>query len=380
MASEPLTFAILLLGAIFIMGQSAVADLANSPTFQKLQQGFEVPEVEKTLAALTSSQTKNSVYWVETAITSGPKEGEILTDGSQIVFEFKGTASPMETGQKITYQVKLDGVDAKWKTNSSGKATYEVKAGTNRYTFWVRAKYRNIYDSSPAKATFTVRVSNNYNKVKVTSVSHSSITVKAQLSSDSERINITGWKLKTRKGEIAIGKGVEIFAPGSSLLEKDLLLKKGDLMNIMSASDPFGTRKIFKTNKCFGYLKDSYSNFPSTLSMTKICPKVDKTKIWSYSKDCQNSIKKLESCKPLETDVYKNLSVYFESGCQSYIDNYTAQYLNYNGCVRNYFRDKDFLKNYWYYYAGYDIACSCEDYVYIYDSNGLLVNRFLYKL
>jgi hypothetical protein len=277
------------------------------------------------------------------------------------------------------FETKLDGVDTKWQQTSNTKRTITIKPGTYKYTFSVRAKFGNYVDQTPAKRVFYVKISPYYGKVKFNSASHQFINLRAQTNLSSERIDITGWKIKTQRGEITIPRGIELFAPGSSLLDNDIFVKQSEQITIFSAKNPFNVSKGFKSNKCFGYLKDNYISWPSSLPAdSKICPKIDREKVGYLSKNCQNAIFTLEGCKPLNYSKYPQ--VYSESGCQDYAQTYASNYLNYNGCIQNYSKDKDFYKNYWYAYVGYDIVCNCNEYIYLYDKNGLLADKYYYRM
>jgi len=342
-----------------------------------------VPQPSYSQMAVLASTEENkqtaAAFSIDTSITSGPKQNQIITDTNKITFVYKGTVYPQSTKYTMKYETKVDGIDTTWQQTYSTTRTIEVKPGTYKYTFWVRAKFGNYTDLTPAKIIFYVRISPYYGKVKISSVSHSLISLSPQLKTTSERVNITGWKIKGQKGEITIPAGVELLLPGSSVSASDVLAKQNDKINIYSGKDSLNINKTFRSNKCFGYLKSSYSSWPSSLPAdSKLCPKINREEIGLLSKNCQTSVFSLESCKPLEYS--KNMHVYSDSTCQSYVDNYTGKYLNYNGCVENYSKDKDFFKNYWYLYAGYDIVCNCNENMYLYDKSGLLVDKYSYKM
>jgi hypothetical protein len=340
------------------------------------------PEPSKPLAVtadVSQAAIQSSSFSIDTSITAGPKSYEIITDSNQVTFEFKGTVYPASTKYFMNFETKVDGLDSKWQQTSNTKRTITAKPGFYKYTFWVRTKFGSYVDKTPAKRTFYVKISPSFGKVKINSASHQSIILRSQLSSASERINITGWQIKAQRGKITIPRGIELFAPGTSLLDNDIFIKQSDQITIFSAHNPFNVSKGLRSNKCFGYLKDNYTSWPSSLPAdSKICPKIDREKIGHLSKSCQDAIFVLEGCKPLDYSRYPQ--IYSDSSCQDYAQTYTSSYLNYNGCIQNYYKDKDFLKNYWYIYASYDIVCNCNEYMYLYDKSGLLVDKYYYRM
>jgi hypothetical protein len=228
----------------------------------------------------------------------------------------------------------------------------------------------------PAAEVKKVTVSPYLGKVKISSVSHSQIILRTQFKGD-EIIDITNWKIKGRMGEIIIPQGIELFIPENILPARDILLKTNESIYLLSARDPFNLHKGFRPNKCFGYLKSSYkTSIP--YSYSKICPKIDRNEICYFSQACQSAVLGLQSCNRI--DYSKNMSVSFDSACQAYIDNYTARYLNYGGCIETYSKDTNFFPAYWHFYAGYDIVCKCTDTIYLYDQSGLVVDKYENKV
>ena len=219
----------------------------------------------------------------------------------------------------------------------------------------------------------TVPVNSPYfGKIKFSSASHTTIRISSQFRTD-EKISISGWKIKGNNGEITIPQGMELFLFETSA-KANIYLSQSDQLHLLSAKVPLGMSLAFRPNKCFGYLRDVYKNLPYAPS--KICPAIDRDEICYFSTDCQSAILSLRSCQPIN---YSTLSLSFDSNCQSYIENYISRNLSYNGCVENYYKDKDFYQKIWYIYVGYDIFCKCSDTLYLYDQQGLLVDQYSYK-
>ena len=325
---------------------------------------------------IVEKQKQNPVFLIDTFITSGPANGEIISQTNRVVFEFKGTIVPENKGA-MSFETKVEGLDKNWQSISSGKRTIDFPAGNHEYVFLVRAKVNNSYDQTPAIVKFTIKTSPYFQKVKISSLSKDSISLNTYLQ-DEEKINITGWKIKSGKGgELTIPQGAEVYS-GISTANSDILIKKYDSIYIQSKSIPFGSNnRVFRPNKCFGYLAESYgSTFP--LSYGKVCPKINRDEICYFSKKCQDSILQLQSCRRF--DFSKNPQITYDSSCIEYIRNYISQYLNYEGCLNYYLKDENFLEKKWYIFAGYSIMCRCgKDTIYLYDKDGLLVDKRDYE-
>ncbi|MDD2697012.1 MAG: hypothetical protein PHE52_02550 [Candidatus Pacebacteria bacterium] len=327
----------------------------------------------KTNVFAAKAKTTVPQFSIDTTITSGPKNGEIIKDTNKLTFKFEGKVYP-ENKETIYFDTKLVGQDKDWIRSSNNTRTVTLAGGTNQYTFLARARTNTLVDSTPATIAFGTNLSPYFGKLKFSNITQTSIILASYLS-DSERIDITGWQIKGSKGTIVIPKGVELYLPSTPFSQTDILVKKNDRVNVLSGTSPL-TIRSFKPNKCFGYLKDYYTSL-STFSYSKICPKIDCKDTMYFSAACQTEAQKLQNClRPTYTTFS---SVYFDPSCNEYINNYISENLNYEGCVENYYADKDFYKEGWYVYAGPSLFCRCVDSLYLYDTNGLLVDRFDYE-
>ena len=239
-------------------------------------------------------------------------------------------------------------------------------------------KTPSVLVKTPTSAATTTKtqVSPYSGKVKISSASHSEIDLSAQVK-EGETVNVTNWKLKGSSGEFIIPQGLELFIPGAYLPSQNIVIKQNTQVRIFSAKNPFKINQSFKPNKCFGYLA-SYYKYAIPYSYSKICPSINRSEICYFSQACQNAILSLQGCNAV--DYSKNLAVSSDSTCQAYIDNYISRYLNYGGCIEHYSKDKDFLQNAWHIYAGYDIVCKCNDTLYLYDQEGLIVDKYTIKV
>lgn len=313
-----------------------------------------------------SAPQESPDFFIDTYITLAPEDGEIITQTNKVTFKFWGVTTQAIKGD-LSYETKIIGLDSKWQSNTSGERTVDFPSGSKEYTFMVRTKADGFYDSTPASVTFTVKTSPYFGKLKINSISSDSIILGENLSKE-ESITVTGWKIKGRGGEFVIPAGIEIY-PGYYTPTNNISIKDGDNIYIKSAYGPFGANNAFKPNKCFGYLNNT------GFSYSKICPEIKNADICNFSQNCQNAISQLRGCNRVDSSSLSSLTYDFD--CQMFINNYTNLNLNYGGCVSNYSKNSDFFSD-WYIYAGFSIACksSCgNDTVYLYDANGLLVDK-----
>jgi hypothetical protein len=185
--------------------------------------------------------------------------------------------------------------------------------------------------------------------------------------SGKEKIDITGYKIKTRQGEFVIPQGVEKYS--SSLFEKDIVVGQYATIYLIGGQSPLA-RKNFETNKCFGYLSRTFDFYPSVWSSCP--PKPKQEELSNLQPYCQDFILRSSGCKT--PDYQNNLKISIDSECVSYIN----QHFNYNSCFNNYSNDSDFLKNRWYIYTGSNIVEPLHDTVYLYDRNNILLDKFSY--
>ena len=182
-----------------------------------------------------------------------------------------------------------------------------------------------------------------------------------------EPINITGWTIKTRKGNFIIPKGVEKYQSSGSL--RNIVITESLYVYLIGDTNPLGRNKNFRTNKCFGYLSLSRDFYPYARGY---CSRPKLEDVSHLNPYCQEYIIHQYGCQmPDYSDDFK---ISTDSQCVSYI----LDYFTYNGCYKNHFQDKDFLNNYWHIYIGKNIVQEYHDTVYLYDQYGLLVDKYSY--
>jgi len=320
---------------------------------------------------------------INTCITSGPKEREIIDDTNEVTFEFESRISPADTEGYVYFETKVEGLDENWKRVYSNYETIRFEGGAKEYTFMVRAVIDNIVDPTPAKRTFKVNISPYWQKVKFYQVTadnwHSTyspstlITLYAQLY-DEEQINITDWTIEGKKGVITIPRGIEKYDPSYGLLSsnslplKDIIVKNYDKVYISSDPNPRGRNRNFRLNKCFGYLDWNF-----TIYFYTNCPATDYLDILHLNPECQDYILGLTRCEVPNFE--NNADVARDQKCVDYINDH----FNYTGCYKHHSEDNDFLESEWHIYANQNIVSGGYDTLYLRDKNGLLVDKIIYR-
>lgn len=185
-----------------------------------------------------------------------------------------------------------------------------------------------------------------------------------------EAINLTGFKIKTRIGELIIKQGVEIYEPyPTARTNQDIIIKNNVTVYLITDDNPLGTNKNFRPNKCFGYL-NNYKFYPSIY--TSYCPKPALKDVSHLQPYCQEYILHIPSCSV--PDYSNDVKIVFDMECRNFIDGV----FNYRSCINNYSGDKDFFANNWYVYVNQNIVEPLHDTIYLYDQNGLPVDQYLY--
>ena len=164
-----------------------------------------------------------------------------------------------------------------------------------------------------------------------------------------------------------IPKGIEKYQADE--ISSDIIIKESLYIYLIGDSNPLGRDKNFRVNKCFGYLKNRYSFYPSFYSY---CSKPKLEDISHLNPYCQEFILRIPRCKT--PDYSDDLKIIFDMECRDYID---ARF-NYRICFKDLSRDEDFLTNYWYIYRDTNLVEPLHDTIYLYDSNRLIVDKYMY--
>jgi len=314
---------------------------------------------------------------IDTLITDGPKEDQIIEDTNKVTFEFEAQIYSSEISQYVYFETRMPGFDDRWISTAYQTHTVTLEPGTNEYTFEVRAKSGQYVDPTPAKRTFKISVSPYFEKVIIsqvkpeTSAQPSLITLNSQLSPN-EQINITGWSLEGWDGKVTIPQGVEqYFHFYKSNVNEDIVLQWGERVLLSSAYNPLGRDRNFRTNQCLGFLTNTF-DFPIPIPLN--CPRPESNDISHLDPCCQQFINALRSCQIPDFSDEAVLSL--GSECLSYL----KENLNNIACFANYFQNTDFLGNEWHIYLNNkNIVASYNcDTLYLYDKNGLLVDEYSY--
>ena len=221
-------------------------------------------------------------------------------------------------------------------------------------------------------AGFTLEeISPNYKKVRISSVSPGSGTNPSRISlrtdfMGEETMNISQWTFQANRNSWRLGgRGVSVYSPYGSPTPEDIMLRKGDTVNIYSTESPIGVN--VQVNKCFGYLERHIDFKPQFRAG---CPALDRTPVASFTGACQDYIRSLSSCvEPLSNPPIPR----DDSGCRDYLSK-----INYAGCFDAHHLDADFLKHEWRIWAKINFMDLRHDRILLLDAKGLLVDVYTY--
>jgi len=185
--------------------------------------------------------------------------------------------------------------------------------------------------------------------------------------SDTERLDITNWKIQGNRGTYIIPRAVNIYEPTGLSGEADIILKTGHRVNINATVSPLG--KNIRVNTCMGYL-ENHIDFNPGLNIG--CPDRNLNGLSQLSGQCQSYLESLGSCEepgnnpPLAANDYT---------CRTYLDK-----LNYRGCYDSHRTDSDFLVSEWRIWMGQNnnFLDFEHDRVLLLDTKGLLVDIYTY--
>lgn len=192
---------------------------------------------------------------------------------------------------------------------------------------------------------------------------------------NSEKVNITGWILKSEiTGEqVTIPKGV--YLPFLSKINTDepVFLSPGDSAIITTGRSPIGIS--FKTNICSGYLEQFQDFYPYLDSR---CPRPEKEPDFittgpnRLNDQCVDYVTRMSSC----TINTKTLPLDMQYECSSYI----SSQINYNSCVGRHKNEKGFYQDEWRIFLGRETELWKErrETIKLLDANGRIVDTITY--
>ncbi len=176
-----------------------------------------------------------------------------------------------------------------------------------------------------------------------------------------EGVNVTSWLIKGRRGGQHIPKAVEVYDPSGLTVESDIVLKKGETLNIYTSTSAIG--RNLRLNKCIGYLQNTSKFVPA---LPKDCPRPNRSEVQNFSSRCYDYVLSLGSCAFPKPNV---LLPFDDYACRAYLDT-----INYKGCFERYRSDSDFLSREWRVWAGSRFLDERHDKVLLLDKQGLLVD------
>lgn len=161
-------------------------------------------------------------------------------------------------------------------------------------------------------------------------------------SSNTSKINITGWKLTNSKNEtVTISQGADLPQVGEQNSYGNIYLSPGEKAYITTGSSPLGFN--FHINKCTGYFNQQLPFYPA---LPKDCPNPAKSDtLPSYVDNAciDYLVKNTKTC-----EAYFSTPSELSEGCSQFI----SEKINYTGCVNEYKNDGSFYKNEWRIFLG----------------------------
>lgn len=227
----------------------------------------------------------------------------------------------------------------------------------------------NYFFDRPRIGTTTPTSQQSVKQVSIGGISRysqSAISLRASyFSSQSEKINITGWKIKSiQRGETIIGRGINL--PQFDIAPSDIWLSSGDSADIILGLSPLAIN--FRANNCFGWLNNLY-NLGYSLNY---CPSGFKLgDLSGLDSACQDLILRAGYCQtPNENDLNKS-----SYKCREWAE----KNMTYNACVISHRNDGNFYKG-WKIYTGNNnpIFDSLHDIIELRDQNGILIDKYEY--
>jgi len=182
-----------------------------------------------------------------------------------------------------------------------------------------------------------------------------------------EQIKLTGFTVKNRRGTFTITDGIEKYQVNGST--STIYINEPLYVYLIGITNPLGTDKNFRVNKCFGYLSRAENLYPS-FGPPCVTPKLEN--LSGYTPYCQEYLIHSSGCKM--PNYSSNFKISTDSNCVSYI----LEYWSYDGCLRRSAKDNDFYGSRWYIYTNKNFVEPLHDTISLYDPSGLLVDQYTY--
>lgn len=315
---------------------------------------------------------------METVILGGPEQNSIIQN-TKVEFTLDGwQVLPFEKTNR--FDVWLIGYDTGWRAVSS-KVIYNLPAGKKTYTLLARAKNaQGEYDNTAVVRSFLVDVSDYFGKVKISSVNYRGTSNRPNYEkisiinrSSDLGVNITGWTLKTKRfsNSFQVPYASRIFDPRDLNATDNIVLTKGGIVDFyVGKRSPLSVN--FQENACDGYMSGAFENYDA-LSGGSRCNLPSPSDFNSYSISCRSYLRGISSCTEPRLEYYSFIN---EQSCREFI---TKNY-NYQACVERSKNQASFYLGKWKVYLGRneEILDDLDDALYLYDSNGLLVDVYGY--
>ena len=309
-----------------------------------------------------------------TIILDGPGQNEVIED-SEVAFKFSGT-NPLGPTAELSFETFLSGDDDYWRSSSGDDEEYRLLSNAV-YTFYVRAKNKQGYvDPSPASIQFSIELSSYYGQVAIDRVDpdrddfRQDYLILRNDDKDERIINLTGWKIETKKTTIVIPQAIEKLKPIFSAQDSsDINLPYDGEVIISFGASPYGVN--FQTNLCSGYQAQNYEFFPS---LDSDCPQPEEADYSGFKKTCCDFIENLDQCKI--PNYGNNFDVSVDSQCTNFLnDNF-----NYQGCYNDHSQEVDFFDNEWRVFLNKseDILDNDSETIILKDKSGQVVDIYSY--
>ncbi len=240
------------------------------------------------------------------------------------------------------------------------------------------AQKQEIPDSSIPVGYTRAQLSPYFQKIRISSASYSSfsgypsqIQISSNLSKD-EKVNITGWKIKSNTGkEIIIPDAVNLYDLSSFLFNSDIVVSANSYVSIYSNAS--AVNRNLRLNKCIGYLENDYDFVPQ---LPRNCPSLSspRSSMQYLSGACQSYLFSLGNCQLPDVSFHNSLPGNdYGNACRAFLNN-----INYNSCIKEHRNDPDFYLNDWRVWVNKNILDIQYDAVKLFDSQGLLVDQRVY--
>ena len=192
--------------------------------------------------------------------------------------------------------------------------------------------------------------------------------LRTRLSKD-ESVNISGWYITQNDGDrVVVPRAIAVY-DARNFNSSDIVMTSGNEAHFFFNKSSSGNN--LRLNKCTGYLNNIFDFTPT---LPKQCPSIDRSRITTFTGECQNIVRSLGTCEEPSNEEMSSFVVTYDPPCRDFLNT-----INYSGCYNRNYSEANFFSNSWYVWLDSTFQLDpLHDRLLLFDQDGFLVDEYVY--